>query len=104
MAIGADPKGVTHAMVATSAKPVPFEPLIAGITYCLGFNELPSDSSMRMLNNPRIRENGLGLWTTRHSVDGIAASFFTGGAEGNRTPDLLNAIQALSQLSYGPDR
>lgn len=29
---------------------------------------------------------------------------FTGGAEGNRTPDLLNAIQALSQLSYGPDR
>ena len=26
----------------------------------------------------------------------------TGGAEGNRTPDLLNAIQALSQLSYSP--
>ena len=25
---------------------------------------------------------------------------FNGGAEGNRTPDLLNAIQALSQLSY----
>ncbi|MFM2422527.1 MAG: hypothetical protein RL291_1057 [Pseudomonadota bacterium] len=25
-----------------------------------------------------------------------------GGAEGNRTPDLLNAIQALSQLSYAP--
>jgi hypothetical protein len=24
------------------------------------------------------------------------------GAEGNRTPDLLNAIQALSQLSYSP--
>src|SRR5881398_3967154 len=24
------------------------------------------------------------------------------GAEGNRTLDLLNAIQALSQLSYGP--
>ncbi len=27
----------------------------------------------------------------------------TSGAEGNRTPDLLNAIQALSQLSYGPN-
>jgi hypothetical protein len=26
----------------------------------------------------------------------------TGGARGSRTPDLLNAIQALSQLSYGP--
>ena len=25
-----------------------------------------------------------------------------GGGEGNRTPDLLNAIQALSQLSYAP--
>ncbi len=25
-----------------------------------------------------------------------------GGAEGDRTHDLLNAIQALSQLSYGP--
>jgi hypothetical protein len=27
-----------------------------------------------------------------------------GGARGGRTPDLLNAIQALSQLSYGPSR
>ena len=25
-----------------------------------------------------------------------------GGAEGNRTPDLFNAIEALSQLSYSP--
>ena len=25
-----------------------------------------------------------------------------GGAKGNRTPDLLHAMQALSQLSYGP--
>jgi hypothetical protein len=24
------------------------------------------------------------------------------GAEGGRTPDLLNAIQAFSQLNYGP--
>ena len=26
-----------------------------------------------------------------------------GGAKGSRTPDLLNAIQALSQLSYSPN-
>jgi hypothetical protein len=26
-----------------------------------------------------------------------------GGAEGSRTPDLRNAIAALSQLSYGPE-
>jgi hypothetical protein len=30
----------------------------------------------------------------------ISGSF--GGADGSRTHDLLNAIQALSQLSYGP--
>ena len=30
-------------------------------------------------------------------------AFRIGGAEGDRTPDLLNAIQALSQLSYGPE-
>ena len=30
-------------------------------------------------------------------------SFFFGGDKGSRTPDLLNAIQALSQLSYTPD-
>jgi hypothetical protein len=29
---------------------------------------------------------------------------FSGGAERDRTVDLLNAIQALSQLSYGPRR
>ena len=28
--------------------------------------------------------------------------FHFGGDEGSRTPDLLNAIQALSQLSYTP--
>jgi hypothetical protein len=34
--------------------------------------------------------------------DFTKAADINGGAEGNRTPDLLNAIQALSQLSYGP--
>ena len=32
-----------------------------------------------------------------------ATSVLHSGAEGSRTPDLLNAIQALSQLSYGPN-
>ena len=33
-----------------------------------------------------------------------AASFFDiGGDEGDRTPDLMNAIHALSQLSYVPE-
>ena len=29
---------------------------------------------------------------------------FSRGAEGDRTPDLVNAIHALSQLSYSPGK
>ena len=32
----------------------------------------------------------------------VATSFIYGGAKEDRTPDLLRAKQALSQLSYGP--
>jgi hypothetical protein len=32
------------------------------------------------------------------------SDFEENGGEGDRTPDLLNAIQALSQLSYTPRR
>ena len=32
----------------------------------------------------------------------ILSVFCAGGAEGGRTPDLLIANEALSQLSYGP--
>lgn len=32
----------------------------------------------------------------------IAACFLFGGAEGDRTPDLMAASHALSQLSYSP--
>ena len=40
----------------------------------------------------------------RHVVNPLYLTAYHGGAEGNRTPDLLNAIQALSQLSYSPTR
>ena len=33
----------------------------------------------------------------------MVASLISSGAEGDRTPDLVTASQALSQLSYGPD-
>ena len=49
-----------------------------------------------------------GLWTKRQMTKGPAtcgrALIEAGGAEGNRTPDLYNAIVALSQLSYGPGK
>ena len=42
------------------------------------------------------------------SLQGVSGIFNTkvrdGGAKGSRTPDLLHAMQALSQLSYGPIR
>ena len=38
-----------------------------------------------------------------HGKKGTACAVpFAGGDKGSRTPDLLNAIQALSQLSYTP--
>ncbi len=37
-------------------------------------------------------------------ADRLAAACEVGGADRDRTDDLLNAIQALSQLSYGPTR
>jgi hypothetical protein len=38
----------------------------------------------------------------RFKSEGLATRRVDGGAKGIRTPDLLNAIQTLSQLSYSP--
>ena len=43
-----------------------------------------------------------GVAVEEHRRPGAAGADDESGAEGNRTLDLLNAIQALSQLSYGP--
>src|SRR5262249_58129310 len=42
--------------------------------------------------------------TTKPPGGRLAKRWFaeTGGARGSRNPDLVNAIHALSQLSYGP--
>jgi hypothetical protein len=53
-------------------------------------------------NGTRTRDPNLGkvvLYQLSYSRVTLVGS---GGGEGNRTPDLLNAIQALSQLSYAP--
>jgi hypothetical protein len=55
----------------------------------------PSRGKRDEVKRCRALEGALGL------QGGLAE---TGGAEGNRTPDLLIANEALSQLSYGPDR
>src|SRR5580658_7526201 len=43
-----------------------------------------------------------GSWVWRQDCLPLRYRRKTGGAEGVRTPDLLNAIQALYQLSYDP--
>src|SRR5262245_18574238 len=48
------------------------------------------------------RRWGRGTWAQSRSVSEL--SDFIGGARRDRTADLLHAMQALSQLSYGPTR
>jgi hypothetical protein len=64
----------------------------------------PCARGMQHLASRRAHKDLLALWLHRFGNQTPKSQKTTGGAEGNRTPDLLNAIQALSQLSYGPDR
>src|SRR5665213_3605950 len=41
--------------------------------------------------------------TARNKKAALVGGFLSGGARRDRTADLLHAMQALSQLSYGPD-
>ncbi len=51
----------------------------------------------------RIAKSAIGLVFDRAQWPVAMRGFDVfGGAKGSRTPDLLNAIQALYQLSYGP--
>jgi hypothetical protein len=70
----------------------------------------PGDKAL-ILINPLASPgwDGIGCGACRDSYVRLAKRELThlrktGGARGSRTPDLLNAIQALSQLSYGPDQ
>src|SRR5262249_12393851 len=48
------------------------------------------------------RACGAGSKRTSNEVRSVSHCTRHGGAEGDRTPDLLTASQALSQLSYSP--
>ncbi len=56
----------------------------------------------RFANDSQRGAGGAGQAVTYWSLGKTRKTRKDGGAEGGRTPDLLNAIQALSQLSYGP--
>ena len=51
------------------------------------------------------RQHSVDRWrvTATAALSSQSCEHKSGGAEGNRTPDLYNAIVALSQLSYGPE-
>ena len=54
-------------------------------------------SHVRPDNFPDVRARNIRCWLSVSEQGGK-----NGGAEEDRTPDLLRARQALSQLSYGP--
>ena len=43
------------------------------------------------------------IYRIKNNKPPVSRGFINGGAGQNRTDDLLNAIQALSQLSYSPN-
>lgn len=68
---------------------------------------MPSASSGSTIAADAGRGKEKARWTVDKTVwSGCIANHVArdgnGGAEGDRTPDLCNAIAALSQLSYGP--
>ena len=67
------------------------------VLYQLSYSRNPSRGSERALNLGPQPANRNGF--ARHSA---ASSPDANGGEGDRTPDLVNAIHALSQLSYAP--
>ena len=59
---------------------------------------IPQNVSRALSSGPNDRR------TVEDQIDWSVYRARSGGAKGSRTADLLNAIQALSQLSYGPSR
>src|SRR5579864_5962125 len=49
---------------------------------------------------PQVARPDISSWAMKKNINLFRC--LSGGANRNRTDDLLNAIQALSQLSYGP--
>ena len=49
-----------------------------------------------------ILQNDRKLSEVNHLLQAAFSVEMIGGAEGDRTPDLMTASHALSQLSYGP--
>ena len=71
-------------------------PSVVGRPRCNGRPRESGGGSTRAQNERAQRKTGLASPSPTPSI--------LGGAEGSRTPDLVNAIHALSQLSYSPGK
>ena len=89
-----------RSMIASIAKPGSISPSFRSFTPRRGATVLTSKKFSGAEQDHEIRKTpGLpGVFGTLLELSGLK----DGGAEGSRTPDLYNAIVALSQLSYGP--
>ena len=66
------------------------------VLYQLSYSRTIRSSLQRRRTAPSLRD------AHANERKNICLRWRPSGGEGNRTPDLLNAIQALSQLSYAP--
>ena len=78
----------TRAFIQSFVKEIQVSPGNASIIYTI---PMPEDSPIGASDSTELALNERVMNTIRVS-----------GAEGSRTPDLFNAIEALSQLSYSP--
>ena len=78
----------TRSFIRSFVKEIQIRPGKASIVYTI---PMPKDSPVGTTDTAELALNGPVMNTIRVS-----------GAEGSRTPDLFNAIEALSQLSYSP--
>ena len=78
----------TRSFIRSFVKEIQIGPGKASIVYTI---PMPEDSPISASDSSELALSG----DVRSTIRG-------GGAEGSRTPDLFNAIEALSQLSYSP--
>jgi hypothetical protein len=99
-----DPTGVESGKRDSNPRPQPWQgcalPTELFPQYRIGATTTDQHFVTTFVPTPSIATTALSRSYTKRGVQRFDSPRH--GGEGNRTPDLLNAIQALSQLSYAP--
>ena len=80
----------------------PLELLVVATLHRRAWLEPNDDFASHLLGGQFAQVSNMPPKFDRARACGAGFSMRFGGAEGDRTPDLRNAIATLSQLSYGP--